>query len=52
MPVWLLPSILEMSKFYFSLSAVIIIFGIVMYVVERRKEIEKEKRRNAISFDD
>jgi len=52
MPIWLLPPMPWMSKFYFSMMAIMLIFGTVMCIVERRKEIEKEKRQNAISFDD
>lgn len=49
MPFWTLPPIPGFSLFLFAFSALILIFGVSTYAVEKRKELKKEKERQAES---
>lgn len=49
MPLWKLPPIPGFSLFLFAACAIIFVFGLSAYVVEKRKELEKEKRSQADS---
>lgn len=44
MLLWSLPPIPGFSKFLFAICAVLFLFGIAAYIIERRKEIKKEKK--------
>jgi len=45
MPFWTLPPVPGFSLFLFAASGLIFLLGIVAYVMEKRKEIKKEKDR-------
>ena len=49
MPFWTLPPIPGFSLFLFAFCALILIFGLSAYSFEKRKEINKEKERQAES---
>lgn len=49
MPFWTLPPILGFSLFLFAACAIILVFGLSAYAVEKRKELKKEKARQAES---
>lgn len=49
MPLWKLPPIPGFSLLLFAACGVIFVFGLSAYVVEKRKELKKEKDRQVDS---
>lgn len=47
MPLWILPPIPGLSLFLFAACAIILVFGLSGYAIEKRKELKKEKDRKA-----
>jgi len=45
MPYWTLPPIPGFSLFLFAFCGLIFVLGVSGYIVERRKEIKKERDR-------
>jgi len=43
MPLWTLPTVPGFSKFMFAAAILILLVGLGIYAVQRRKEIKKER---------